>query len=248
MNTAWIWTILCGILVVGSLLALLMALRGLFVVEGLAWNQRPMDQLARKGQTCRVLRTLTDPDPESQARIELVSETCEDGLPHTVSPNKIRMTETVWKSPRRDEILTHERVHLQQRQDPDIWERFYMEEWGYTFPSEVPPQVADRKDIRSNPDTWDSPFPLWQNRYWFVPVYDDTNAPRLRDTHVEIWDSQTQSWSSTPPKEWQTTFCGEACPHQYEHPHEIAAEYSTSSSWKTPAAHSFQEFQKRYGS
>jgi hypothetical protein len=241
---AWIWTVLLAILVVGVVLMLLLSYKST-LVEGLYWNQRPMDQVARKGQVCRILQRIQNKDSEIQ--IQLVSPTCEDGLPHTVDKTTIRMTEAVWKSDRREAILHHERVHLKQRQDPNTWSRFYEEFWGYTFPTQIPPEIQTRPDIRSNPDTWDSPFPCWQNRYWFVPVYDNPKQPSLRQTHVEVWDSQVATWTSVP-QEWTTHFCGEECPHQYEHPHEIAAEYSTDGSWNTPAARSFYEFQKTYAS
>jgi len=244
MNTAWIWTLLLAILLVSTVLFFLVQMRSYFHTEVLPWVQRSMDIKARKGQQCRILRTEAD-GPNT---VEIVSPTCEDGLPHTVRPHTIRMTEAVWSSDRRDTILVHERVHLQQRQMPDEWKRFYAEHWGYTFPETVPMEVMDRKDIRSNPDTSENPFPVWQTRYWFVEVYDDPVTPSIRHSHVEIWDNQTQSWSRSLPQDWQRFFCGESCPHQYEHPHELSAEYSTDSSWNCSAAITLREFQKRYRS
>jgi hypothetical protein len=242
MKTAWVWVLLLAILFVAMVLFFLVQIRPYFETESLPWVQRSMDILARKGQQCRILRT----EKDGPNVVEIVSPSCEDGLPHTVRPHTIRMTEEVWNSSRKETILVHERVHLQQRQNPETWRRFYEEHWGYTFPDDVPPEVANRTDIRANPDTADSPFPVWQQRYWFVEVYDDPVNPALRHSHVEIWDTRTQSWLRNPPVEWQRFFCEDSCPHQIEHPHELAAEYSTDSTWNCPAAITLREFQKRY--
>ena len=58
----WIWTLLLAILVVGVVLMLLLSYKST-LVEGLYWNQRPMDRDARKGHVCRVLQRIQDKDP-----------------------------------------------------------------------------------------------------------------------------------------------------------------------------------------
>ena len=216
----------------------------------LAWVKKGADAAARTGNHCGVLEVIKDTELEN-AVIELVDESCEDGLPHTVDADRIRMTNTVWNGDRREDILRHERIHLLQRRDPLAWRQFYKEKWGYTdFTRTAPPGVGDGQHggvvVRSNPDTDDSPWACWGNRYWFVPVYRDLKNPKIRDTETRVWDARLGLWSD-PPREWVSFFCEEGrCPHQLEHPHEISAEVlsDTKEPWKTPAARLLREFQQ----
>jgi hypothetical protein len=211
------------------------------------WLKKGTDTAARTGTHCGVLEVIKDAVLED-AVIEIVDDSCEDGLPHTVDADRIRMTRTVWDGNRRDDILRHERIHLLQRRDPMAWRQFYKEKWGYTdFSQTAPPGVSGGEEfaVRSNPDTADSPWACWGNRYWFVPVYRDPKKPRIRDAETRVWDARLQTWASAP-REWVSFFCeGERCPNQLEHPHEISAEIlSDTISWKTPAALLLREFQQ----
>jgi hypothetical protein len=209
------------------------------------WVRAGVDSDARAGNRCNVLESMDDAELEG-ARIEIVDESCEDGLPHTVDADRIRMTRSVWNGNRREDILRHERIHLLQRRDPLEWRKFYMEKWGYTDFSQASPTGAPAIDVRSNPDTADSPWVCWGNRYWFIPVYRDSKNPRIRDAETRVWDSRLGTWSD-PPREWVSFFCEEGrCPHQLEHPHEISAEILTDTKdpWKTPAALLLREFQQ----
>jgi hypothetical protein len=168
--------------------------------------------------------------------IEIVDSSCQDGLPHTWSETIIRMTEKDWNSSRRDEILRHERVHLRQRREPIAWRNFYRSAWGYEYTQSPPPGIPSHwlNRIRPNPDTEDGLWAIWQGRYVFFPVYRDAKKS-LRNAIVQVWDIVKQKMVD-PPAEWKQHFCdGGNCPHQYEHPHEIAAEFITDAS-NSPAA------------
>jgi hypothetical protein len=162
-------------------------------------------------------------------RIELVPSTVQDGLPHTTGPYTIRMTSRDYMSDRRDTILRHEYVHLSQKQNPQPWRAFYKDAWNYTLqttpPADIPQSYIQR--LRPNPDTDDAPWAVWRNRYVFFPVYRDATK-QLRDPIVHVWDMETRQFVPIPDA-WKRTFCGTgaACPHQYEHPHEMAAEFLT---------------------
>lgn len=246
-----------GLLVFGLLcaIAILMAVwvsfRLAFTADGkgeqepfLAWVKKGADSEARVGNQCNILDVIKDAELEG-AVIELVDETCEDGLPHTVDADRIRMTRSVWNGKRREDILRHERIHLLQRRDLLAWYQFYKAKWGYTDFTRVPPVGAPATNVRSNPDTADSPWVCWGNRYWFVPVYRDPKNPRIRDAETRVWDARLAVWSD-PPREWVSFFCEEGrCPYQLEHPHEISAEIlSDTRPWKTPAAMLLREFQQ----
>jgi hypothetical protein len=216
----------------------------------LPWSKSRLDEVARAGNSCAVKHTLADSGPGAilAARIEIVADNCESGLPHTTDANTIRMTESVWNSPRRDNILAHERVHLEQRRAPDAWKDFYTKAWNYRIqtspPSSLPlKEIADR--IRGNPDIHPERWACWGDRYWFVTVYTDAATPHLTGAQTRVWDEKTGQWLSEAPDTWRATFClptGE-CPHQWEHPHELAAEIWTDiERWTTPAAVALRNF------
>jgi hypothetical protein len=198
-----------------------------------------MDAVAREGQTCRAVEILSDPE----GRLELVDESCESGLPHTSDANTIRIPRTLWLSASettRNSILRHERVHLHQRRNPAAWTDFYSRHWQYRThrdpPESMPRDAVD--GIRANPDTESSPWNVWRGRYWFVPVYNNPAKPEIRQTTVRVWDEQVRTWLEEPPVAWKAQFCSDryGCPHQFEHPAEIAAELWTNGDATTDAA------------
>lgn len=174
--------------------------------------------------------------------VEIVQQSCQEGLPHTWSPSIIRMTETDWESSRRDDILRHERVHLRQRQDPKTWRDFYRSAWGYEYTMSPPPGLPKHwiERLRPNPDTADGPWAIWRDRYVFFPTFRDATRS-LRTALVQVWDNRTQQMVEPPP-EWRQMFChGGNCPHQYEHPHEISAEFLSSDASNSPAAQALRD-------
>ena len=183
--------------------------------------------LWKKKDPCAALRTILTED----GNIEIVPPSCMEGLPHTTTSNIIRMTEETYanieKGTGKDNVLTHERVHLSQKRDPAKWEAFYREVWDYELLANPPPDLPAhyRENLRPNPDTAGKPWALWRGRYLFFPEYNESRT--LRDAVVRVWDTQTRKIVPIP-SEWKAKFCGEessGCPHQYEHPHEMAAEY-----------------------
>ena len=180
----------------------------------------------RKGDACVVLRV--ERDAETGAVIEIVDAACEEGLPHTTDARTIRMTEAVWASERRSNVLTHERVHLDQKAHERDWEAFYERAWEYTLSVTPPPSLVLSHRLRPNPDTAAKPWALWRSRWLFFP--EAVLGNRLKDAPVRVWDTQ-EAVECAPPPEWNAFFCGSrGCPHQYEHPHEISAEMITGGS------------------
>lgn len=212
--------------------------------EQLWWVTRELDKKARATNNCSVLSSFQDTELNN-VEIQLVSSTCESGLPHTSDENTIRMTTDTWKGYTRDLTLKHERVHILQRRYPEIWARFYREKWGYELHTSPPKSfpIADSERMRSNPDTAAVAWTVWQNRYWIVPLYKNTEYPTLTGVSIQIWDADEKKWTQEMPDEWQRFFCGSGkCPHQWEHPHEISAELWTADSFDTPAGYFLKEF------
>ena len=210
------------VLVATMLLLLLLLLLGILAV--LPWSPAIQD--------CVVLRRI----PTEHGTVEIIDNTCQEGLSHTTDSETIRMTEASWNSPRRDDILFHERVHLDQKRNPETWKDLYHSIWNYEISNNPLPEIPFqlRAALRPNPDTSQAPWATWRRRFVFFPVYDAKN-PTLQGAPVRIWDLFLQSLVDLPA-EWKADFCDDrGCPHQYEHPHELAAELLTLSS-TSPAA------------
>lgn len=212
------------------------------------WVTRDLDKKARQNNNCSILSSFLDTEL-LDLYVELVNPTCESGLPHTSDANTIRMSEDIWNSNTRNSILKHERVHIVQRRFPDAWNRFYKEKWGYELHREPPNSFpdAEKQKIRSNPDTAAIPWAVWQNRYWIVPLYKCSETPTLLGVNTSIWDSENKEWKESMPQEWRSFFCGDGkCPHQWEHPHEIAAELWTADMFDIPAGYFLKEFMQTF--
>ncbi len=208
------------------------------------WSRTPLDALARLTHSCRVLQTF--PDAEiPHAMIAIVDDTCEEGLPHTSDANTIRIPKSMWFSSsaaRRANVLRHERIHLLQRRNTAAWTQFYRTAWNYTLHTAPPAGMPEADKVRGNPDTEPLPIACWAARYWFVPLYTDTAQPRLAAAEVRVWDSQERTWGA-PPAAWKAQFCRDGtCPHQWEHPAEIAAELWTNQETNTPASVALRNF------
>ncbi len=198
-----------------------MFLRLLFLIGAVAvavWLYRQL----RARDDCTVLQTIRLNDAE----VEIVDDGCKEGLPHTTGPRTIRMTRSLWEGARRAEILKHERVHLAQKSHSAAeWRDFYEHSWEYKCYAAPPPGIpADLvARLRPNPDTSDSPWAVWRRRWLFFPAFGAEGS--LRDAEVIVWDLENHRQADIPA-EWRDAFCGtEGCPHQYEHPHEISAEW-----------------------
>jgi len=167
--------------------------------------------------------------------LEIVDDQCQEGLPHTTGPKTIRMTQAVYGSNQRESILTHERIHLDQKTKPDAWSQFVKSAWSYELTNQNPGIPAKLFDLRPNPDTSANPYSVWRGRYVFFSAFDASR--KLSAAPVIVWDLEAKKALNGPPPEWKAQFCtgNNKCPQQYEHPYEIAAEYATHN-METPAS------------
>lgn len=189
---------------------------------------------------CRVLRKETRDD----MIIEIVDADCKEGLPHTTGPYTVRMTEAAWAHGRRNTTLVHEHVHLEQKRKPLEWYEWYRRYWDYELLTVPPPELPAKYvlGLRPNPDTADAPWALWRHRWLFFPNYTD-GSRSLRNARVLVWDTTMKNIVEVPAA-WKDAFCnGNECPHQYEHPHELSAEYIADGS-AAPAANKLYEWRK----
>jgi hypothetical protein len=182
----------------------------------------PMDQQARKGQSCMPLREESGPDGTT---IVTAQASCEAGMAHTRPGDRIVIPESV-PGPVRSETIQHELIHIYQRRFADEWKKFYRQSWSFEFQAaphaDIPDSLIAAK--RSNPDTWDpamgGPWVRWMSRYWPIPIYTNTALPQLRDARTVWWDEWRKEILTEAPDTWRAFF---GSPAQEEHPHEIAA-------------------------
>ena len=97
-----------------------------------------------KDDDCVVLERIQTED----GTIEIVDETCQEGLPHTTDSETIRMTRAKYEGKRIDELLIHERVHLDQKRNRLKWLQFYKQFWDYDIVKESPLPSAYTKRLR----------------------------------------------------------------------------------------------------
>lgn len=169
--------------------------------------------------------------------ILIVRDSVSEGLPHTTDKNTIIIQDSIFNSPRYKNTLTHELVHISQKQEPQKWYDFYEKYWFYK------PYRNLGFDIRPNPDTSDTPYMIWKDRFVFVPLYNSERT--LRNSEIRVWDVEIQDWVDIPA-EWKYFFCEDYNLQQYEHPHEIAAEYITNKV-NTRAAKLLYDWKNRNG-
>jgi len=169
--------------------------------------------------------TVIERIPTKNGIIEIVNDECKEGLPHTTDSNTIRMTRAKYTNGNLEKLLVHERVHLDQKRNPEKWLDFYKRQWDYEVFQESPLPAIYTQRLRPNPDTALNPWSIWRNRYVFFPYAEE--GTKLGDAVVKVWDIAEHKFVAVPDQ-WKARFCDvNGCPHQYEHPHEISAEFLT---------------------
>jgi hypothetical protein len=187
-----------------------------------SWSD--LDKKARRGAVCQPITTIHRKLGQIGVHIWVVPDSCEQGLPHTRAIDVIAIPKNYPKQ-RLANTIEHEKIHLYQRLHPDSWRRFYRIKWRCEIYKQPPAGMSNEliEMRRSNPDTADAPWVCFMNVYWPVVVYASKTNLSLSRAQVKWWDQRDKSVNIIPPDEW-TTFFGKNI-HQYEHPHEISAEF-----------------------
>ena len=188
------------------------------------WTQ--LDFKAREGDNCYPIKKEYKKFGAINSWLWTMPTSCENGLPHTRNKDIIAIPEGFLQS-RLPKTIEHEKIHLHQRRNPQVWKKFYKKYWNYEIfqnpPLSMPQELIKMK--RANPDTNDAPFACWKNKWWSVPIYKSVNELKFRDCKVKWWNQETNKIHSEPPNEWVSFFGSKVS--QAEHPHEISAVYIT---------------------
>ena len=188
----------------------------------------PYDYRARRRYNCNPIYIKKG---LNNNKIWYVPRECEQGLPHTRENNIISLPINYMNidSHRKSKTLTHEYVHLDQKQNYGLWKKFYEREWFYTL-SDVPPPNMPRNLIlryRLNPDTFIEKWACFNKKWWSVPIY--TNNYSLNNAKI-LWfydNNNDNNIYENPPQEWIDFFGPVESIGQIEHPNEISAVYLT---------------------
>jgi hypothetical protein len=196
-------------------------------------NVNNLDSIVRKNNDCTPISKETIGDYQ----IWTVPNTCEDGMPHTIDKNTIIFPQYLNNIPKtdRDSIISHEKVHLDQKRNIIKWKDFYEKSWNYKLYSKPPLFIPNHliKYKRHNPDTSDFPWTCWNNIWWSIPIYTDNT---IKNAKVVWYNQIDNNIYNIAPKEWTEFFNSNNIINQSEHPHEISAIYIAKNNYETKAS------------
>jgi len=147
-----------------------------------------------------------------------LDRSAENGYPHT-RPNNIICLPSDARLPSLKKTLFHEIVHIHQRNNEKLWERFLnSKEWFLESPNIVPERW--REKCRINPDTIQKQFWSFKKRYIPLPLYIKDSFVRFEDVKVMFYDLETGVLEHNPPDDFIKRYQSNAQP---EHPYELYA-------------------------
>jgi len=176
-----------------------------------------LNHLARKGHAYTVMDQNSVKEGPGGSKLITMYPNADAGLPHTRPPNLICVPAYYNLT---NETLLHECLHIHQRNQKSKWEAYFSKQgWVPVAESHVPERW--RRRVRLNPDTLDSRFYAWENRYVPLPLFEREDRPDLRECVVRWWDQRSGGLLSEPPPSFVKAF-GANHP-QAEHPREVSA-------------------------
>ena len=159
---------------------------------------------------------------KKNVKVVILNPSADGGMPHTRPSNIICLPAYCRDSPQTlKETIRHELVHIDQRQNPDVWrERLLEEGWLPDSSRYVPEELTDR--CRLNPDTLQCRFPAWEGRYIPLPLFEREDKPDLRQIVVRWWDTEGERLRVDPPVSYIRKY-GNKSISSMEHPYELWA-------------------------
>jgi len=155
----------------------------------------------------------------------ILNSEADGGLPHTRPPNLICIPQSMCKdlpvSKQFRATLIHEAIHVHQRQEPEMWERFFAREGWIPISKDIIPGEF-RERCRINPDTILKPFWAWESYHVPLPLFSTYKTATLQNTNIEWLDIRTGTLHHHYPKSFKEKYRQKF--DQPEHPYEIYAE------------------------
>jgi hypothetical protein len=148
-----------------------------------------------------------------------LDRSAENGFPHT-RPNNIICIPSDARFPSLEKTLFHEAVHIHQRNNKELWDRFLTKEgWAPYDKKQIPERWQDI--IRYNPDTFLEPFYIFQNRWVPLPMFASAYNPVFDDINIMYYDINSGILEHNPPESFIKKYGNNL--RQTEHPYEIYA-------------------------
>lgn len=157
--------------------------------------------------------------------IVILSPSAEGGMPHTrgISSPLICLPAYFPESKLKNTI-DHELIHISQKRNPEVWksrlESDGWKEFSFERVEEIPLQWRNR--CRINPDTCQSPFFAWKDRYIPLPLFVREDKPEIKDILVKWYDMDEQKLQGTAPNSFINKY-GKLSDFAKEHPFELSA-------------------------
>lgn len=158
-----------------------------------------------------------------QVQFVILHPSADGGMPHTRQNNTICIP-AHFPLDRLIQTIRHEAVHLQQKAAPEAWKMLLEAEGWKEYPeSLLQPEIVSR--CRYNPDTLQSRFWSYKNRWIPLPMFQREDKPSLRDVKIRWYDLKYDSLVDKRPDSLDKRY-GYLPEAAWEHPYEIYA-YST---------------------
>lgn len=144
--------------------------------------------------------------------------TADGGMPHT-RPGDIICYPDISQLFSKTTLL-HELWHIHQRRYQDLWHKVFKRLGWMPWTGKLPEQLENNR--RYNPDTIDSPFWIYEDKWIPVPIFRDITHPKVNDVDIWFYDPVKNYHIKRVPDEIQSYF-GNLVPAAFEHPREITA-------------------------
>jgi hypothetical protein len=186
-----------------------------------------LDKIAHINMSCKVLKRVMRPDLGAGIFVNIVEDSCYDGLPHTTDKININIPLSLYEKGGNDldHVLEHECIHIMQRRDIYAWKQMYAR-FKWAIYSKIPfsdmneELISLLKRVRENPDISNEKYGIWNKRYLFLSCYKNVYNPKVRESEMIIYDLyEKKVLKGFPPDyyDWMKI-------NQADHPHEIFAE------------------------
>ena len=139
-----------------------------------------------------------DYDIFNDIHIVQLDRTAENGYPHT-RPNNVICIPSDARFPSLQVTLFHEAVHVHQRNNKVLWDRFLKKEgWTPFDKKDIPSRWLDK--VRYNPDTFLSQFYIFEDRWVPIPMYASDYNPVFNNINIMYYDFKTGLLEHNPPE------------------------------------------------
>jgi hypothetical protein len=154
-----------------------------------------------------------------EVKLVYLFPSADGGMPHTRYNNIICFTN--FSQLYSIQTLIHELWHIHQKKYKYYWHNV-LNDWGWTqYNGQLSDHVANK--VRYNPDTIDSPFWIFNNKWIPLPIFQNITQPKINEVNIIFYNPNTDFYTTQVPYEMIQYFSYKVPISAYEHPMEMAA-------------------------